>query len=98
MITVTLCAVLVTLVILLGRAIFGPTAFDRLLAANAIGTCAVLILTIYGFFSGRPDFLDLALVYGLLNIIGVIAVLKFFRYGDLGASHPDRSPEENSEA
>lgn len=57
--------------------------FDRLLAANATGTVAVLLLAVFGFLTGRPDFLDLALVYAMLNVVGTIAVLKFFRYGSL---------------
>ena len=78
------CALLVTLALTLTRAALGPTVFDRLLAANTIGTCAMLLLAVMGFLTGRPDFLDLALVYGLLNILGTIAVLKYFRHGDLG--------------
>ena len=58
--------------------------FDRLLSANTVGTCAMLLLAVIGFLGGRPDFLDLALVYGLLNVIGTVAVLKYFRHGDLG--------------
>jgi multicomponent Na+:H+ antiporter subunit F len=72
------------LVLLLARAALGPTVFDRLLASNTIGTVAVLLLAVIGFLTGRPDFLDLAIVYGLLNIVGTIAVLKFFRHGSLG--------------
>jgi multicomponent Na+:H+ antiporter subunit F len=75
---------LATLALLLVRAIKGPTVFDRLLASNTIGNVAVLLLAVIGFLTGRPDFLDLALVYGLLNIVGTIAVLKFFRHGSLG--------------
>ena len=77
-------ALLVALVLVLARAIAGPTVFDRLLAANTVGTVAVLLLATVGFLKGRPEFLDLAIVYGLLNIVGTIAVLKFFEYGDLG--------------
>jgi multicomponent Na+:H+ antiporter subunit F len=77
-------ALLVALALLLGRAIGGPTVFDRLLAANTIGTVAILLLATMGFLNGRPEFLDIALVYGLLNIVGTIAVLKFFEFGDLG--------------
>ena len=72
-----------TLALLLVRAVLGPTVFDRLLAANAIGTVAVLLLAVIGFLNGRPEFLDLAIVYGMLNIVGTIAVLKFFQYGSL---------------
>jgi multicomponent Na+:H+ antiporter subunit F len=77
-------ALLATLALLLVRAVAGPTVFDRLLAGNTIGTVAVVLLATYGFLTGRPDFLDLAIVYGLLNIVGTIAVLKFFRHGSLG--------------
>lgn len=77
-------ALLATLVLALVRAISGPTVFDRALAGNTIGTVAVLLVAVIGFLTGRPDFLDLAIVYGLLNVVGTIAVLKFFRYGSLG--------------
>ncbi len=77
-------ALLVTLALALVRAALGPTVFDRLQAANTIGTVAMLLLAVLGFLDGRPEFLDLAIVYGLLNIIGTVAVLKYFRYGDLG--------------
>ena len=77
-------ALLVTLTLAVLRAALGPTVFDRVQAANTIGTVAMLLLSILGFLTGRPEFLDLALVYGLLNVIGTVAVLKFFRYGDLG--------------
>jgi len=78
-------ALLVTLTLALARAVLGPNVFDRLQAANSIGTIAMLLLALFGFLNGRPEFLDLALVYGLLNVVGVIAVLKFLRQGDLGA-------------
>jgi multicomponent Na+:H+ antiporter subunit F len=77
-------ALLVALALALARAVLGPTVFDRLQAANTVGTLALLMLAVIGFLTGRPEFLDLALVYGLLNVVGTIAVLKFFRYGDLG--------------
>lgn len=83
MFTAAAAALLATLALLLVRAVLGPTIFDRLLAANATGTVAVLLLAVIGFFNGRPEFLDLAIVYGMLNIVGTIAVLKFFQYGNL---------------
>jgi multicomponent Na+:H+ antiporter subunit F len=76
-------ALLATLALVLARAVLGPTIFDRLLAANTTGTVAVLLLAVIGFVTGRPEFLDLAIVYGMLNIVGTIAVLKFLRYGSL---------------
>lgn len=83
-------ALLVALVLALVRALAGPTVFDRALAANAIGTLAMMILATYGFLTERPEFLDLAILYGLLNVVGTIAVLKFFRYGDLGEPGEER--------
>lgn len=77
-------ALLVTIALAVARAVLGPTVFDRVQAANTIGTSAVLLLAVMGFLAGRPDFLDLAITYGLLNLVGTIAVLKYFRYGDLG--------------
>jgi multicomponent Na+:H+ antiporter subunit F len=77
---------MVSLALTLVRAALGPTVFDRAQAANTIGTIAMLLLAVMGFLNGRAEFLDLAIVYGLLNVIGTIAVLKYFRRGDLGDS------------
>lgn len=74
------------------RALRGPTVFDRVLAANTIGTAAILLLAVVGFMTGRPEFLDIGITYGLLNLIGTLAVLKFFRYGDL--AHAEDEEEE----
>ena len=76
-------ALLVALVLALTRAFLGPTVFDRAQAANTVGTLSILLLALFGFLTHRPEFLDLAIVYGLLNVIGTIAVLKYFRYGSL---------------
>ncbi|MBM3355928.1 MAG: pH regulation protein F [Betaproteobacteria bacterium] len=84
MFAVAAVALLVALGLALARAVGGPTVFDRALAGNAIGTLALLMLAVLGFLTGRPEFLDLAILYGLLNIVGTIAVLKFFRFGNLG--------------
>lgn len=81
-------ALLVTVALALTRAALGPTVFDRLQACSTVGTCAMLLLALLGFLGGRPEFLDIALVYGLLNVIGVIAVLKFFLQRD--AKKPSR--------
>lgn len=78
-------ALLITMGLTLIRALMGPTLFDRLLAVNSFGTKTVLLIAVYGFMTGRPDFLDIALVYALINFLGTIAVLKFFEYDDLGS-------------
>ena len=79
----------ITLAISLYRALIGPTLFDRLLAANIIGTTRVLFLVMDGYLTGRPDFLDIAIAYILLNLIGTFAVLKYFRYGSLSHGEED---------
>jgi len=89
-------ALIVTAVLALARAALGPTVFDRLQAANTIGTCTMLILALLGFLRGRPEFLDIALVYGLLNVIGVIAVLKFFLQRTSRESGLENTSEDES--
>lgn len=76
---VVIFALIVTMGLALLRAILGPTVYDRVLAVNMFGTKTVLFLSVISFYFGRPDFLDLALAYALINFIGVLAVLKFFR-------------------
>ena len=83
MFVVASVAVLVTMGLALVRALLGPTVYDRVLAMNMFGTKTVLIIAVLGFLTGRPDFLDLALLYALINFIGTLAVLKFFEFGDL---------------
>jgi len=76
--------ILVSMTLALVRALLGPTVYDRVLAVNTFGTKTVLLIAVLGFLTDRPEFLDLALVYALINFIGTIAVLKFFEFGDLG--------------
>ena len=84
-------AILVVMAMALARAIAGPTVYDRILAVNMFGTKTVLIIALAGFLAGRPDFLDISLLYALINFIGTIAVLKFLRYGDLGRPSDEES-------
>ena len=86
MFAVTTIAILVAMLLALGRALLGPTLYDRILAVNTFGTITVLFIAVFGFLTGRPEFLDIALVYALINFITTIAVLKFFEYGDMGRS------------
>lgn len=76
--------ILVSMGMALTRALLGPTVYDRVLAVNIFGTKTVLLIAVLGFLTDRPEFLDLAVVYALINFIGTIAVLKFFEFGDLG--------------
>ena len=77
-------SILISFILVLTRLFLGPTLYDRVLALNAFGTLAVLMISVMGFLFGRPDFLDIALLYALLNFIGTIAILKFFRYKEIG--------------
>ena len=72
-------ALFVTMGLALIRALLGPSVYDRVLAVNMFGTKTVLLMAVIAFLYGRPDFLDLALAYALINFIGVLAVLEFFR-------------------
>jgi len=94
MFAVTTIAILVAMLLALGRALLGPTLYDRILAVNAFGTITVLFIAIFGFLTERPEFLDIALVYALINFITTIAVLKFFEYGDMGRSSLDQEESE----
>jgi multicomponent Na+:H+ antiporter subunit F len=85
--------ILVTMALALARAFLGPTVYDRILAVNAFGTKTVLLVAVFGFLTERPDFLDIALLYALINFVSTIAVLKFFEYRDLG--HPGQEPGES---
>ena len=72
-------AILITMALALTRALLGPSVYDRVLAVNMFGTKTTLLLSVIAFLYGRPDFLDLALTYALINFIGVLAVLEFFQ-------------------
>ncbi|MEL6567708.1 MAG: monovalent cation/H+ antiporter complex subunit F [Pseudomonadota bacterium] len=85
-------ALLFGLVLLLIRALLGPTLYDRVLAVNSFGTKTVVLLGLLGFVMGRPDFLDIALTYALINFVATIAILKFFRYRSFQVSLARRSP------
>lgn len=84
MFSITAIALLLSIGFALYRLLKGPSIFDRIVSANSIGTLSVLLLAIVGYVFGRPEFIDLAIIYALLNVIGTIAILKYFRHGDLG--------------
>ena len=87
-------AVLAAMCLAMVRALRGPTVYDRILAVNHFGTLTVLLIAAVGFLSGRPEFLDIALVYCLISFIATVAVLKFFEYGDLGHAGPGDRPSQ----
>jgi multicomponent Na+:H+ antiporter subunit F len=71
------------ILLMLSRLFIGPTLYDRVLAVNSFGTKTVLFLVLFSLLVGRPDGIDIALLYALINFIATIAILKFFRYGSL---------------
>jgi len=87
--------VIVSMVMMLGRLMGGPTLYDRLLAVNSFGTKTILFLCVFCFVINRPDGLDIALLYALMNFIATIAVLKFFNYRNLGVSLLKEQIEED---
>lgn len=86
-------AILMTLGLALARAMLGPTLFDRIAAINMFGTKTVLLIAVLAFVSNRPDLLDIALVYALINFIGVVAVLRLITYRDF---HSTGEPTRNT--
>jgi len=76
-------AVVVVMLLALVRVWLGPTVFDRILAANMFGTKTILLIAVVGFLFERPEWLDLALVYALMNFIGVFAILRYAKFGSL---------------
>ena len=78
-------SILIAFILVLIRLFLGPTLYDRVLALNAFGTLAVLMISVVGFLFGRPDFLDIALLYALLNFIGTIAVTKYVGLNELNS-------------
>ncbi|MBN2644805.1 MAG: pH regulation protein F [Desulfuromonadaceae bacterium] len=90
-------AVLIVMGLGLVRAILGPSAFDRLMAVNMFGTKTVLLISVLGFLTGRPDFLDIALIYALVNFLGTIAVLRFFEGRRAPACYDQEATEANKD-
>ena len=89
-------ALLVTMLLGLVRAILGPTFYDRLLAVNLFGTKTVLLIAVIGFVMGRPEWLDIALAYAMINFIGTIAALRFVDRRDFGEARLAVSEKEDS--
>ena len=87
--TVAAFAILVTIALALARALMGPTLYDRILAVNMVGTKTVLLIAVFAVLSGRTDMIDIALMYALINFIGVVAVLKLVEQGNFHTSGDD---------
>lgn len=75
---------LFAILLVLVRAFIGPTVYDRILAMNTMGTKTVIFVALLGFITRRPEFLDIALLYAILNFLGTIAILKYVKHRRLG--------------
>ncbi len=73
-------AILVTMALALVRALLGPSIYDRVLALNMVGTKTVLLISVVDSLKGAGNFLDICLVYALINFIGVVAMLRFVHF------------------
>ena len=80
MFAVATIAIVAAMALALIRAFVGPSLYDRILAGNSFGTKTVILIGVMGFLTGRPDFLDIALLYALINFAATIAILRFFSY------------------
>lgn len=91
--------IIVAMALMLLRALLGPTLYDRVLAVNSFGTKTVLLLALLGFLMGRPDFLDIGLLYAMINFVATIAILKFVRYRTFQVSliDPQKSKVDGDE-
>lgn len=83
MYAIAVIAILVTISLALARALLGPTVYDRIAAMNMLGTKTILLIAVFAFLTDRHDLLDIALVYALINFIGVVTVLKLVEQGNL---------------
>jgi multicomponent Na+:H+ antiporter subunit F len=92
MIVAVMAALLATMVLALARAFAGPGLYNRILAVNMFGTKTVLFVAVAGFLFGRPEFLDIGILYALVNFVAIIAVLRLSHYQQLvsGGMEGDR--------
>ncbi len=81
MLTAAIIAIIITMFMALIRAILGPTAYDRMLAANSFGTKTVLLIALAGHLLSWNSHLDVALLYAMVNFVSTIAIMRFFEYG-----------------
>ncbi len=85
---IVLIVFLLALVCSLVRAGLGPTWFDRILALNTFTSQTILLLAVYFYATGHPEYIDIALLYGLIGYSGSLALAKFFEESGNEAQKP----------
>ena len=73
-------ALLISMGMVLLRALLGSSVFDRILAMNSFGTHVVVFIVLMGFCKETPFFVDIAIIYGLISFVTTIAFLMYFKY------------------
>lgn len=95
-------AVLIFMLPAMWRLTVGPTALDRIVAVNVIGTKTAVLLVIIGVIFGRVEmFVDFALAYALLNFTGSLAAARFLhkkKQGDTSLENPELEQESSPES
>ena len=74
--------VVLSVVLVLVRAIQGPTRYDRMMAANVFGTKTMILTALLALVMDEPMFVDIALVYAMINFVTTIAMLKYTKDKD----------------
>jgi multicomponent Na+:H+ antiporter subunit F len=97
MFSVAAVAILISMALAVARTVLGPTVFDRILAVNMFGTKSVLLVAVFAFLSDRSDVLDIALLYSLLNFLGVVAALRLVEREEFYSDGEDDKQPANKE-
>ncbi|MDK3072898.1 monovalent cation/H+ antiporter complex subunit F [Sedimentitalea sp. JM2-8] len=63
------------------RLAMGPTLIDRIVALDVLTIVAIVLIAVYAHVSGRTAYLDVALTYGLLSFVSVLAVARYLERG-----------------
>lgn len=90
MLFITVSMILIAMTLVLFRAIRGSTAYDRILALNQFGTNTVLAIGVLVFIVNDPMYLDIALLYALINFAATIAFLRYYEYGSFAKEASQR--------
>ena len=66
--------------------LFTKDIAKKVQASGVIINLLLLLILTFGFFMGRPDFVDIVLVFLLLSLVGLIGFLRILKYGKVGVS------------
>ena len=72
-----------TIFLCLYRVVYGPGVENRVIAVNTIGTKTIILLVAIGFILKRPIFIDISIVYAMINFIATLAIAKYLKEGSL---------------